>query len=586
MHESLLSWWHGISLRTKITGVTVLLLTLGLAISGLGTMTVMRGFLFEEVDSQVREAAVEVSDDLSRIDDESVFEDYWQSGLSNFFLAAVQPDGTLSASNVDEIHSASPPDTSTITYEQTQQLEGDTQTLDSVDGTSQWRAVTMAASVGGEPVSLVVALPLDATNKAVARMFTLFLLFGIVVVALGALITRLLVTGAFGPLRQVEKTAAAIAEGDFSQRLEGATPNTEVGRLNRSLNTMLNRIDKALSDRARTIEQMRRFVGDASHELRTPLVSLRGYAELYRMGALQSREDVTQAMDRIEKEAVRMSGLVADLLELARLDETKPLQLTPVDLLPLAKDAALDAMASNPGRTVSVVTDNDLEGEELDDSGELFMNFESADDIQSSLPGDPNLPASSSTLPRTTLKRATKPSASATGPIAFSKAQLSRLRRRASERGPMQVVVVKSDTATENARVPAVIMGEENKIRQVLTNLLGNAVRFTSIDTPIEIVVRASRDKATATFEVVDHGEGIPRQVREKIFQRFWRADSSRARDTGGSGLGLAIVAAIVAAHKGTVLVDETPGGGATFRVRLPLLLPNDESQTGFSSRP
>ena len=106
----------------------------------------------------------------------------------------------------------------------------------------------------------------------------------------------------------------------------------------------------------------------------------------------------------------------------------------------------------------------------------------------------------------------------------------------------------------------------------MLTNLLGNAVRFTPVDTPIEIVVKSEPRRGRATIKVVDHGEGIPPQVREKIFQRFWRADSSRTRDTGGSGLGLAIVSAIVAAHKGTVTVEETPGGGATFRVILPLL--------------
>ena len=85
-------------------------------------------------------------------------------------------------------------------------------------------------------------------------------------------------------------------------------------------------------------------------------------------------------------------------------------------------------------------------------------------------------------------------------------------------------------------------------------------------------------------LEVVDHGEGIPPQIREKIFQRFWRADTSRTRETGGSGLGLAIVSSIVAAHQGTVEVDETPGGGATFRVSLPLL-PRDENERGGGRR-
>ncbi|MFD1714537.1 sensor histidine kinase [Amnibacterium flavum] len=581
MHESVMRWWNGISLRTKITGVTVLLLTFGLVISGFGTLTVMRGFLFDELDNQVVTAAGQAEKQMSNLEDEDDFPAYWSSGLSSYYLAIVDSGGGLYSSNAEQIGTTAPPDTSSVTEERTLDADGSPFTLDSEDRSSQWRVVSISLPEGSATYSLVVGLPLDSTNKAIARMFTLFLLFGIVVVALGALITRLLVTGAFWPLRQVEKTAAAIAEGDFSQRLEGATPNTEVGRLNRSLNTMLNRIDKALSDRARTIEQMRRFVGDASHELRTPLVSVRGYAELYRMGALQTPEEVGQAMERIEKEAVRMGGLVADLLELARLDETKPLQLMEVDLLPLAKDAALDAMASSPGRVVSVVTDSDLDAESLFDDEDLALAFGEADYASSPADRTPSVEGderASSTLPRTNLRRQIR-NATVTGPIAFSRTQLARLRRRARERGPMDVLVVAPENASQNARAHAIVMGEENKIRQVLTNLLGNATRFTPVETPIEIVVRANAQKRIATLEVVDHGEGIPRQVREKIFQRFWRADSSRTRDTGGSGLGLAIVSAIVSAHRGTVEVDETPGGGATFRVRLPLVLPSEPAE-------
>ena len=114
-------------------------------------------------------------------------------------------------------------------------------------------------------------------------------------------------------------------------------------------------------------------------------------------------------------------------------------------------------------------------------------------------------------------------------------------------------------------------MAEENKIRQVITNLMGNAMRFTASDSPIELEVVVDPRTLRASIAIVDHGEGIPPQIREKIFQRFWRADSSRARETGGSGLGLAIVAAIVASHNGTVDVVDTPGGGATFRISLPL---------------
>jgi two-component system OmpR family sensor kinase len=79
------------------------------------------------------------------------------------------------------------------------------------------------------------------------------------------------------------------------------------------------------------------------------------------------------------------------------------------------------------------------------------------------------------------------------------------------------------------------------------------------------------RLRGIGTIAIADHGEGVPPQIREQIFQRFWRADTSRARETGGSGLGLAIVSSIVEALNGSVRVEETPGGGATFIVALPL---------------
>jgi two-component system OmpR family sensor kinase len=363
-------------------------------------------------------------------------------------------------------------------------------------------------------------------------------------------LTRLLVGSAFAPLRQVERTAAAIADGDFGQRLGNTTANTEVGRLNRSLNRMLNRIDRALTDRARTIEQMRRFVGDASHELRTPLVSVRGYAELYRMGALQSREDVAQAMDRIEREAVRLGSLVSDLLALARLDESKPTSPKPVELLPLAHDAALDARALAPKRLIRVIGhDPDLQ------TGAVEVLPPVAVAVAA--------PEATTTANRLWRRENLPPDATSTGSLRM----LLRARWRTREG---EVAAPPPPTRTSDA-LP-LVLAEEDKLRQVLANLVGNAIRFTPDDSPIEIAAYADSTRGLAFLEVIDHGEGIPPQIREKIFQRFWRADSSRTRDTGGSGLGLAIVAAIVNAHNGTIGISETPGGGATFRLALPLL--------------
>jgi two-component system, OmpR family, sensor kinase len=409
--------------------------------------------------------------------------------------------------------------------------------------TTQWRLVAVPYSMDGTStfVSVVVGVNLTDTNGIIGRYVAIFLGFGLSVVVLGAALTRLLVTSTFVPLREVERMAAAIADGDFSKRLPGATPNTEVGRLNRSMNTMLGRIDHAFADRARTIDQMRRFVGDASHELRTPLVSVRGYAELYRMGALQKREDVAQAMERIEKEAIRMGALVEDLLELARIDEARPLQLRPVDLVPIAKDAALDAMASSPDRVVSVVV---VEPHPETDHAVA-----------------PPLPPPTHPLPN------------AAGAIAFAGATLARLRSRRAR--SVKVVDTIDMPPGPELTVPTVVLAEENKIRQVVTNLMGNAMRFTADDSPIELAIEVDAARRVAMLDIVDHGEGIPPQIREKIFQRFWRADSSRARETGGSGLGLAIVSGIIASHKGTVTVLETPGGGATFRITLPLLPKN-----------
>jgi two-component system OmpR family sensor kinase len=161
--------------------------------------------------------------------------------------------------------------------------------------------------------------------------------------------------------------------------------------------------------------------------------------------------------------------------------------------------------------------------------------------------------------------------ASVTGSLRLASARLIRARRRARD-GDEPLSPISTGTARP------VVMAEEDKLRQVLANLIGNAIRFTPDGSPIEIATYGDKSRGLAVLEVIDHGEGIPPQVRDKIFQRFWRADSSRTRDTGGSGLGLAIVAAIVSAHQATIGNSETAGGGATFRVALPLL-PSEEDE-------
>ncbi|MFC5500630.1 sensor histidine kinase [Lysinimonas soli] len=542
-------WWNGISLRAKITGVTVLLLTFGLAVAGAGTMSVLRGYLIDQTDAQIAAAYKALPANIS-IDDIQTFGDQ-SAGLIPYYVAAVDASGKIIDDNLTTSQASLRPVTSSLTLSHVIDLDGAI-TLSNASHTQEWRVITYPIRVdnGSAAATLLIGLSLSNVDSSVARFILIFFGFALAVIVFGAATTQLLVTSTFTPLREVEATAARFAAGDYTQRLGGATPNTEVGRLNRSLNTMLARIDRAFADRQRTVEQMRRFVGDASHELRTPLVSLRGYAELYRMGALQTPEEVAQAMDRIEREAIRMGTLVEDLLELARLDEAKPLRLAPVDLLPIARDAALDATASAPLRRITVVVP-----ESLDAPAPAEQTPPSE--------GAPPAPAGTA-APR---------------PISFAGATLARLRRRRPAANSVETAAPASLPIPD---VGPIVLAEEDKIRQVITNLIGNAMRFTPPDSPIELAVEVDRVGGYGAISVVDHGEGIPPQLREKIFQRFWRADTSRTRDTGGSGLGLAIVAGIVANHHGHVEVVETPGGGATFRVSIPLLPrePDTESST------
>lgn len=561
MHEKLAAKWNSISLRSKITGVTVLLLTVGLLVSGIGTMAMLRQYVVQQVDQSLQ---AEAQTALNGFSSSALANGTPNEVSSEYFVALFDANGNLvertwRSHSHDELPVISMP----LDLQAVTQHDGRTLQLynASQDTTFLAVAVPFVISPTGTYGTMLMAVSLKPTENTMATYLTIFLGFGAGVVLLGALLTRLLVTTTFAPLRETERTAASIADGDFSQRLGGATPNTEVGRLNRSLNIMLNRIDGAFKDRARTIDQMRRFVGDASHELRTPLVSVRGYAELYRMGALQTPEEVAQAMERIEKEAIRMGGLVEDLLELARLDETKPLALRPVDLVPLARDAALDAMASSPGRVVSVLTPTPVPAR-----GDAVQQDRHDDSEDAEV-----VPVGASVGAAPLGASAGRSTAHPTGPISFAGATLARLRTRRPRRTDASTSDTESTTETVPVPTAAIVMAEENKIRQVITNLMGNAMRFTAPDSPIELEVALDCTTRRAAIAVIDHGEGIPPQIREKIFQRFWRADSSRARETGGSGLGLAIVAAIVASHNGTVDVVDTPGGGATFRVSLPL---------------
>ncbi len=319
----------------------------------------------------------------------------------------------------------------------------------------------------------VVAAPMTDIDDALQRLLLLeALVIAVVLLVLGGVAWAVVRVGLL-PLDRIGHTAGAIAAGDLSRRVESTDPRTEVGRLGIALNAMLDRLERAFSERQASEDRLRRFLADASHELRTPLASIRGYAELYRMGAAREGEDVERSMRRVEDEAARMGVLVEDLLTLARLDEIAEAPHTEVRVDALAGDAVDDARATAPDREIELARD-----------------------------GEP------------------------------------------------------------------VVMGDAHQLRQVLGNLLRNALVHTPPGSPIEVSVAAS--DGAVRVAVRDHGPGLPSEDPAALFERFWRAEGGRERGKAGAGLGLAIVAAIVDAHGGSVDAANAEGGGAVFAVVLP----------------
>jgi two-component system OmpR family sensor kinase len=390
-------------------------------------------------------------------------------------------------------------------------------TVLSADGTVHWRMLNTYLDSG---TVLHLGQQLGGIDDAVSRLIWVDTLVGAGVLFALAAVGAAIVRQSLIPLVQIERTAAAIAAGDLTQRVpdpepDEGEPKTELGRLSRALNAMLAQIEAAFTARAlsetaaraaesqardaaeaaltsearavRSEEKMRQFVADASHELRTPLTSIRGFAELYRQGAVTDPEDTAKLIRRIEDESSRMGLLVEDLLLLARLDRERPLTLAPVELPVLAMDAVQAAQATAPERTIEL---------DVRDAPEKLIAY-----------------------------------------------------------------------------------GDDARLRQVIGNLMTNALVHTPPDASVTLSIYPETGNR-AVIEISDTGPGLSPEQREHVFERFYRVDEARTRRTDraatGTGLGLAIVAAIVRAHHGTVEALSEPGAGATFRVTLPALVPDE----------
>lgn len=517
-----------------------MLISSGLLVAGFGTHVMLSNYLYEQIDQQLTTTATALAE--SNVTE---LQSISKALPTQYYAVYFADSGAVVTLNPANVESDDIPDLATLRKSLSSQDFNTPYTIAGSNYTS-WRFVNLGVSPG---IGLVVGVPITSATQTLAQYTNIFIGFGLLVLVIGGVGAWFIAGSVFAPLRRAEAAAAAIAAGDYTKRLPDPNPNTEVGRLNQSLNVMTDRVEVSFAQRAQTIDQMRRFVSDASHELRTPLVSVRGYAELYRMGALSTPEDVTQAMDRIEREAIRMGGLVEDLLALARLDEARPLESAAVDMRLVTHDIALDAMARDHDREVEL-----LEW----------------------LPKPPDTAASPAPAPQKTVTAAPTPAPTPKTPTGLLRIIHRPDRTPRGSNAPVAAARQLPAQPEPKTDVPALVWGEEDKLRQVLTNIVGNALRFTPEGSPLTLAVGVDTAHDLVIVEVQDHGPGIPEQLRGKIFQRFFRADNSRARDTGGSGLGLAIVAAIVNAHHGEVSAQETPGGGATFRISLPLYCPKE----------
>lgn len=466
------------TLHARLLLLLVSLLAVGIIVCDVAAVTALRSYLLAQVDDRLQTLPATAS--VPMLDDEfgvpgnrRVDPQHSPLTSGDYFVEVRDANGELVA-QVTPLFGLQELPSPSLDSQLVRSRVGEAPfTVGARDSASfAYRVVVRARS--DKPGYIAIAAPLSNVNSTVRRLMwiettvTLLVLF-----ALGAM-AWYMIRRDLRPLDQMTATASAIADGDLSRRVEEGDANTEVGRLGIALNTMLSQIEGSFQARKQSEERLRRFAADASHELRTPITAIRGYAEMYRMGAISDEESLSRAMNRIEAESTRMGGLVEDLLLLARLDQGRPLQSEIFDLSKVVSDAVVDA------RVVDSQREWNLDATSLE------------------------------------------------------------------------------------------VKGDRLRIQQVVANLLSNASTHTPEGTPVEVTVHAV--DGMAVVSVKDHGPGLEQADADSVFERFYRVDTGRARDTGGAGLGLSIVRSLVTAHGGSVNVYSSPGEGATFVVRLPLV--------------
>ena len=554
--------WHrrigrkvqAIPLSTKLVTCIIVLLTIGTIGISFSIRTLVSNYLLQKTDTQLVNQAQMIFNSMDSLDSTTSEDgrslvntyyvevrdsEYKRTGAGSVPMlreGVVSEPSLPSDGSIDGVTLGEPFTTQAVVHVTTSRVP-DHAIMQAAQ--SPWRVVALPWSektkTGQVKDSGVVFIGLSLSDQIdTSNTLTRFCaMVGIAVVLIGAILGTIVVQSTLAPLKRIEKTAAKIAAGDLSQRVPDLPENTEVGSLSMSLNTMLTRIEESFHAQEETTEKMKRFVSDASHELRTPLAAIHGYAELYKMqrdmpGALERADE---SIEHIEASSARMTVLVEDLLSLARLDEGRGIDITQqVKLTSVVNDAADDLHALDPDRGITC--------------GQVVLQAGSDMEHPSRLAFQPG------TMPDITLT------------------------------------------------------GDASRLRQVVTNIVGNIHRYTPADSPVEVsmgVLPASISPESlsrmpsneqslhhfieaievgqsmqvgmnyAIVRFSDHGPGVPADARSKIFERFYTADLSRARQKGGTGLGMAIAQSVVKAHHGFICASGSDGTGLTLTVVLPV---------------
>lgn len=384
------------------------------------------------------------------------------------------------------------------------------------------------AQAGLDVAAMQFARPMAGVDHALRTLWVVLLLVGLVVVATAALLGRAAARRVLRPVTDLAAAAAHVeATADLDRRLAVGSQD-EVGELTRRFNGMLSRLQRSRAELDRSMTEQRNLVADASHELRTPVTSLRTNAEV-----LLEDDDTLPPEER--------RSILADVR-----DQAEDLGLLVTDLIELARGDAPDHGADEPVALDALVAE--CVGRARRDHRGVRFNEELTHVVVAGRP-DRLARAVSNLVNNAALHGAGGDGAVEVRVTAETASGDGAARDADADARTDVDVNVDAGTGTDTAA------GTDARARTALW--AGHAAPA------------AGGGPTHAVLAVVDHGPGVPEADRARIFDRFRRGDTARGQH--GSGLGLAIVRQVATVHGGSVAVEETPGGGATFVLRLPL---------------